>query len=334
METENIKNYFLNKNILITGGLGFIGKNLVRKLIKFSNCQITIIDDCSNGKIEDSIDLLDKVNFIQTSAYNINNYENEIRKAHFIYHLACVQISHSSKEPLKDLEVNAGSTLKLLEYLKNNKHSTNLERFIYTSTASVYGSPSKLPISEEDPINIMSHYAATKYLAENYTMIYNLLYDIPTTIIRFSNVFGYGQTPLNPYCGVIGKFIHNGLEGKEITIIGDGEQTRDYTFIEDALNAILLASLNPKAIGNIFNIATNIETSINQLVLIIKEQISNLKITYIPERDIDNVRKRVMNIAKAQKMIGWTPNYNLKYGIEKTIEWYRNYLQINKNNIR
>jgi UDP-glucose 4-epimerase len=242
--------------------------------------------------------------------------------ANLIFHLACIQINHSSKNPELDLSVNALSTLRILEYLRR-KTPSSLERFIYTSTTSIYGSPENLPISESSKPQILNHYAASKLLAEQYVMLYNLQYNIPVTVVRYSNVYGYGQTPLNPYCGVLGKFIHNALSGLPLSVFGDGEQTRDYTFIEDAISATILAALHPKAIGDVFNIGTSIETSVNKLVSYIAEVVPTAKIVHVPERDIDNIRRRALSISKISQKLGWTPKTTIAQGVRQTIEWYK-----------
>jgi len=313
------------KKVLITGGLGFIGHNLVKELLKYK-CKIILIDDGSNGNENILKDELNKIEFHKFSVTEIDKLYPLLYDVNYVFHLACVQISRSSSEPLYDLEVNAGSTLKILEYYRKNK-SAKLERFLYTSTASVYGTANSLPIKESDPVNILSHYAASKFLAENYVNIYNLLYDIPTTVVRYSNVYGFGQSPLNPYCGVIGKFIHNVLTNQTLYIFGDGEQTRDYTFISDAIKATILAAVHPRSYGDIFNIGTSVETSVNNIIEIIKQFYPNLKVKNLPERDIDNVRRRSVDISKIHKRLGWLPEVNIKSGIEQTIIWYENFLK-------
>lgn len=311
---------FKNKNILIIGGLGFIGHNLVRKLSSI-DCTITVIDNCFNSNINCLEDIRSKFNFVQESALSENIFEH-FPKANYIFHLACIQINHSSKDPELDLNVNALSTLRMLEFIRKNA-LPQLERFIYTSTTSIYGSPVNLPINESDRPDILNHYAASKLLAENYVILYNLQYQVPTTVIRYSNVYGYGQTPNNPYCGVIGKFIHNAIKGTSISIFGDGEQTRDYTFIEDAIEATLIAATHAKSLGDVFNIATSSETSVNTLALILKEQFPELEIEYVPERDIDNIRRRALSIAKINQKLGWFPKTNIKDGLKKTANWYK-----------
>ena len=309
------------KQVVVFGGMGFIGANLVRELLNLG-ANVTVVDNCFNSVEKTFENHSGRFEFLKESVLNENVY-SLLDQANLIFHLACIQINHSSKDPELDLSVNALSTLRILEYLRR-KTPPLLERFVYTSTTSIYGSPENLPISENSKPQILNHYAASKLLAEQYVMLYNLQYNIPVTVVRYSNVYGYGQTPTNPYCGVLGKFIHNALSGLPLSVFGDGEQTRDYTFIEDAISATILAALHPKASGDVFNIGTSIETSVNNLVSYITELIPTAHVVYVPERDIDNIRRRALSISKISQKLGWTPKTTIAQGVRKTIAWYTN----------
>jgi UDP-glucose 4-epimerase len=320
--TNNIK----GKKVLVTGGLGFVGNNLVAELVNTYQCEVIVVDDCSNSSIEGLGHLSDHIDFHQISVLDNEKLFPLFEHVHFIFHLACVQISASGSMPLHDLRVNAESTLNMLEYIRQNKPS-KLERFIYTSSGSVYGSSKNLPATEDGVTRVLSNYAATKLLGENYSIIYNKQYNIPTSCVRYSNVYGTGQTPKNPYCGVLGKFVHNALTNQPLTIIGDGEQTRDYTFISDAISATILAAVHPKALGEVFNVGTSIETSVNKLAEIISKELPDIRIVNIPERDIDNIRRRSVDIEKINSYLNWAPQYNLKRGMEETLYWYKSFLK-------
>ena len=315
---ENIR----NKKVLVTGGLGFVGSNLVKALVNEYNCNVIVVDDCTNSNESTIADVLQKVDLHKISVLNTDTFFPLLDGVNYIFHLACIQIAASGSRPLLDMQVNAQSTLLLLEQLRNN-HNPALERLVYTSSCSVYGSSSRLPVSEEERTLVLSNYAATKLLGEQYCLIYNRNYNIPVSVVRYSNVYGYGQSPRNPYCGVLGKFVHNALTGEPLQVIGDGEQTRDYSFITDAVEATILSAVHPLAYGEVFNIGTCVETSVNKLVALISENVKDLVVTNIPERDIDNIRRRMIDIEKIHQRLGWTPSVGMQQGIEMTLEWYK-----------
>lgn len=318
---ENIK----NKNVVVTGGLGFVGHNLVKTLIDEHQCNVTVVDNCLNSSPKVLIEHLSKIDFREVDVLEVESYKDAIENAHYIFHLACVQIAASGSNPEYDLSVNALSTLRILEYLKKTPPA-NLIRFVYTSSTSIYGSSTRLPLDETSYPNVLSNYAATKLLGENYTLIYGKNYGVPVSSVRYSNVFGFGQSPNNPYCGVLGKFIHNAIVGQSLPVIGDGEQTRDYTFITDAVQATILSAVHPMGINDVFNVGTGVETSVNRLAELIQQYIPSIEIIRLPERDIDNIRRRVVDIEKIHQRLGWTPHHNIKRGIELTIDWYKDYI--------
>ena len=313
------------KKILVTGGLGFVGHNLVKTLLHEYGCKIILVDNCANSSEAVIGENINKVEFHKISVLDTDKLFPLLKDVNYIFHLACKQISASGTDPLDDLRVNAESTLLLLEYIRHNELPA-LERFVYTSSCSVYGSSTRLPICEDDATYVLSNYAATKLLGENYALIYNKAYDIPTSSVRYSNVYGFGQSPRNPYCGVLGKFVHNALTGQHLAIFGDGEQTRDYTFITDAVSATILSAVHPKAIGDVFNVGTGTETSVNTLAELIDKKVGNLSIENVAERDIDNIRRRSIDIEKIHQRLGWSPKINMQKGIDLTIDWYKSTL--------
>ncbi len=314
-----------NKKVLVTGGAGFVGHNLVRSLVNDYNCEVIVVDDLSNSTEKTLSDIIKKIEFHKISVCDKEKLFPLLKNTDYIFHLACKQISSSGSEPNVHLKINAESTLNILEYIRHND-LPNLKRFIYTGSTSIYGSSVRLPVNENDAPEVLSSYAATKLLGENFTAMYCRNYDVPATVVRYSNVYGYGQTPKNPYAGVLGKFIHNALTNKTLTIFGDGEQTRDYTFITDAVDATILAAVHPRAYGDIFNIGTTVETSVNKLVEIISDYVGEVKSENVPERDIDNIRRRSVSISKIHKNLGWAPRFDIKRGVKETIDWYKTIL--------
>jgi UDP-glucose 4-epimerase len=310
------------KKVIVTGGLGFVGHNLVKSLVNDYQCRVVVVDDCTNSSETVLDPVKDKVEFHKISVLDKDRFFPLLKDAHYIFHLACIQIAASGSDPIRDMQVNAQSTLQLLERLRNHDHPL-LERFVYTSSCSVYGSTSHLPLDENDPTRVLSNYAATKLLGEQYTLIYNRNYNIPVSVVRYSNVYGYGQSPRNPYCGVLGKFVHNALTGQPLSVVGDGEQTRDYTFITDSVEATILAAVHPMAYGDVFNVGTGTETSVNKLVELITAYVPDSQVIGVPERDIDNIRRRVVDIEKIHQRLGWVPKVGIQKGIRLTIDWYK-----------
>ncbi len=310
------------KKVLVTGGLGFVGHNLVKELVNEYNCQVIVVDDGTNSNESTIANVRHKVNFQKISVLDESNFLPLLQDVNYIFHLACIQIAASGSDPLRDLQVNAQSTMQILERLRNVDHPS-LERLVYTSSCSVYGSSSRMPVSETDATRVLSNYAATKLLGEQYTLIYNRNYSIPVSVVRYSNVYGYGQSPRNPYCGVLGKFIHNSLTKQPLSIFGDGEQTRDYTFITDAIDATILSAVHPMAYGDLFNVGTGIETSVNRLVDLIAEYVPDCEVVNVPERDIDNIRRRMIDIERIHQRLGWVPKVGIQKGLRLTIDWYK-----------
>lgn len=306
--------------ILVTGGAGFVGSSLVNRLLTDYECTVVVVDNLINGDFSRLIKS-NNLTIINDSVLNLQSYAAHLNDSDYIFHLACVQISKSNDMPMIDLETNAISTLNILEYLKTH-NNIRLKRFVYTSSCSIYGNASTYPISEQTPVNISSMYAATKYLGENYTLMYYKNYGIPVSVARYSNVYGYHQTPKDKVCGVIGKFIYNAINNIPLTIYGSGDHTRDYTFIEDAVEATLLVAFNDLSLGRIYNIATNSNYSTNELVKIIKSFYPELVINTEAPRIIDNVTDRLISYDMIQKDLGWSPRYNLMSGITHTINWF------------
>lgn len=306
------------KKILLTGGAGFVGSNLARKLV-MENANLTIIDDFFTGKIENLKGLEGKYKLIKGSVTDKELITEQVAKNQIIFHLAARNIIASTKNPYEDFQTNIGGTLNILLAAREY----HPERIVYSSSVSIYGNPKHLPINEDDRISLLTPYAVSKYGGEGYCQAFYESYDVPVVVVRYSNVFGIGQDPLNPYCGVVSKFMQKTKSGIPPEIHGDGQQTRDFTYIDDVIDATLFAALSSKAEGDVFNIGSGIETSISTLAYHILD-LYKLKLdpVHIDRRDIDNIRRRVLNVEKIRRVLRWTPTITLKEGLRRTKQWF------------
>jgi UDP-glucose 4-epimerase len=305
------------KRILITGGAGFVGSNLAKLLSKEHGWEVTILDDFFTGTRENLAGL--DVEIIEGSVVDESKVASCIKNKDIVFHLAARNIIVSTKNPVDDMQTNIRGTYNILsEALK-----ANTPKVLYTSTCSIYGNPRHLPINEDETPSFLNFYSVSKFAGEGYAKTFYEQFNLPVTIVRYSNVFGPNQSPSNPYCGVIGKFIHNALRNEPLQIHGDGEQTRDFTYVEDACKATLLAALDPKAVGDTFNIGTGVECSVNKLANhVVRLSGSQSQVKHIDKRDIDNIRRRVLNIEKIRYKLRFFPSYTLDDGLKKTIDWY------------
>ncbi|MDI6751439.1 MAG: NAD-dependent epimerase/dehydratase family protein [bacterium] len=306
---------FEGKKILVTGGAGFVGTNLVLSLLK-KGSKVFILDDLTTGREEF---LSKEAEFVRGSVTNSHLVEQLVKEVEIIFHLAARNILLSSKHPKEDYEVNIGGTLNILLAAKKK----GIERIVYSSSASIYGNPRYLPLNEEDNPNPLSLYSVSKLAGENYCIAFYEMYGLSTSVVRYSNIYGPYQSPINPYCGVVAKFFQAAKKGFPLEIHGDGEHTRDFTYVEDAVEATLSVALSKKTEGRVYNVATGIEVNINTLAkkitgLYNKELLSR----YIDRRDIDNIRRRVLNVEKIRKDIRWIPNITLDEGLQRTKKWF------------
>jgi UDP-glucose 4-epimerase len=243
-----------------------------------------------------------------------------VKGASVIIHEAARNIIVSTRNPREDYEVNIGGTLNMLLAMRE----TGVPRLVYASSASIYGNPRYLPINEDDATNMLSPYSVSKFAGENYCKAFYESYGLSTSVVRYSNVFGTAQRPDNPYCGVVSKFFEAAMNNESPRIHGDGEQTRDFTYIDDVVEATLLAAFMAKAEGQVYNVGTGRETTINQLArMIIEITGAGVEPSYIDRRDIDNIRRRVVNIEKIRRELRWAPSVTVEQGLRRTYQWLR-----------
>lgn len=305
-------------NALVTGGNGAVGCNLVKRLLE-QDAKVTVLDD-----------------FSQSGTGNLKKHQNLVvikgditdkkslskifsKKFDYVFHLAARFANELSvKDPLEDLRVNVQGTLQMLLYTSKQKP----ERFLYTSSSSLYGHQQNSVMKEDLMPNPSTPYATSKLAAEYYCKSIHELYDMDYTIVRLSNSYGPYDPP-GRYRNVIPNFFTNAIHGKPLTITGTGKETRDFTFVEDCVEGIILAATKNGGKNETFNLGTGKETQIHDIAkLILNITGSKSKINYKPMRSFDHVKRRKMDISKAKRMIGYNPSTSINQGLEKTYEWF------------
>ena len=317
---EQHLNGYKDKNILITGGAGCIGSNLTKALIKAGAAKIIILDDLSAAE-RWNIPEDPSVVFLHGSVLD----EEVLKRAFshqldFVFHLAAHFANQNSVDhPETDLLVNGLGTLKVLEYSK----LTSVGKFIFASSGcSVYGSQAPLPLTEDFiSLHLDTPYQITKLLDELYCNFFHNYYNLPLVICRYFNVYGPGEVP-GAYRNVIPNFIWWALHQKPLPITGTGEETRDFTFVEDIVDGTLRAGVIPEAVGDAFNLASETETRVIDIVKIINEITGTTnKVEFVARRDWDKIIKRKASIEKARRVLGYEPKTKMKEGIKRTYQW-------------
>ncbi|MCR4432918.1 MAG: SDR family oxidoreductase [Caldiserica bacterium] len=304
---------------LVTGGAGFIGSHLVELLLA-SGHRVKVLDDLSTGSLKNLEALQDKIEFYKGDIRYPEKVAEAFSDLDGVFHLAAISsVERSLLEPEITREVNVRGTLQVL--LASKKH--RVKRVVFISSASVYGNPETFPISEEQEPRPLSPYGATKVAGEAHTSAFFNLGFLETVSLRLFNIYGPRQDPASPYSGVISKFLEAAVSGREPVLFGDGKQTRDFLYVEDACRAMLIAMEKEEAAGQVFNIASGKETSITDLGKIIFSLMGkDFEPEKKPERPGD-IRRSLASIEKAERILGWRPQVSLEEGLKKTLEWVK-----------
>lgn len=303
------------KRAVVTGGAGFIGSHLTEALTA-QGYQVTVLDDLSSGKLSNIKSCRSKVRLEKGSITDLPLLKSLFKDKDYIFHLAAIpSVPRSIENPLPSHEVNVSGTLNVLVAAAQNK----AKKVIYSSSSSVYGDTPTLPKNEEMKPSPLSPYAVGKLAAENYCQVFSAVYGLPTACLRYFNVYGPRQDPKSQYAAVIPRFISCALAGKPPVIFGDGEQTRDFTFVKDVAMANILAA-GSKMTG-VFNISRGESVTINQLIGMISKLTGNkIKPVHQAERTGD-IKHSLADISKA-RAFGYDPKYDLKTGLTETLRWF------------
>jgi UDP-glucose 4-epimerase len=314
IEVDSLEQAFADRRVLVTGGAGFVGGAVSRRLIEIG-ARVTVLDDLFTGRTDV---IPADARMIQGSVTDEGLVGDLVAESEYVFHMAARNIIASTRNPRDDFLTNIGGTLNVLLAARESRPI----RTVYTGSTSVYGNPRSIPLNEDDLIVPLSPYAVSKLGGEHYCLAFYESYGLAVSVVRYSNIYGEGQRPDNPYCGVVAKFFAATYEGLPLQVHGDGEQTRDFTYVDDAVDATLLAAIAPRAEGEVFNVGTGIETSVNQLARLVGEAVGRpVTVEHIDRRDIDNIRRRVVSIEKARRMLRWTPQVTLEEGLRTTATW-------------
>ena len=301
-----------NKNILVTGGAGFIGSNLVKYLIEEGN-SVTVLDNFMSG-YRSNLKSFPSIRIIDGDVRDKNAVETAIKGVEFVFHLAAsVGNKRSIDNPIIDAEINVLGTINMLEAARKE----GVRKIVTSSSAGIFGELKTIPIKEDHPIEPDSPYGCTKLCEEKLCLSYSKLYDIEVICLRYFNVYGQNQR-FDAYGNVIPIFVFRMLRNEPILIYGDGEQTRDFVHVNDVVQANIKAA-DIEGISGAFNIASGKRVTINRLVEIISKD-NEVKIEHIAERQGD-VRHSLADISLAYEKFNYTPTVELEWGIKNYIEW-------------
>lgn len=313
-----------NHSFLVTGGAGFIGSNLVEYLLRYNAGKVRVLDNLSNGYFENIKPFIEFKNFEFVEG-DIRDYEtckNAIIGIDFVSHQAALgSVPRSISDPITSNEVNISGFLNILHAAKD---SSELKRLVFAASSSTYGDSTILPKIEGNEGNPLSPYAVTKLVNELYADVFSKVYGFHTIGLRYFNIFGPKQNPKNPYAAVIPIFCQCFLDDKEPKINGDGETSRDFTFVENAVQANIKALLSKNLEKfEVFNVACGDQISLNEMIKTLKK-ISNkeLNATYGPER-IGDVRHSKASIVKLVDFCGYDPKVKFEEGLEIVYNWYK-----------
>lgn len=303
---------------LITGGAGFIGSNLLESLLE-QNETVRVLDNFSTGKKENISSVRSKIDLIEGDLRDPKVVSKAVEGVDYVLHQAALpSVARSVNDPLTSNAVNIEGTLNVLLAARDHK----VKRLVYAASSSAYGDTPTLPKIETMPSNPQSPYAVTKLTGELYCQNFYKIYGLETVCLRYFNVFGPKQDPASFYSAVIPKFISAMLKGDSPLIYGEGEQSRDFTYIENVVAANLLACLAPKAAGQVFNIGCGERHTVNELAKKIADILRvDLKIERRPARSGD-VKHSLADINKAKQILGYKVQVDFNHGLEKTINWF------------
>ena len=304
---------------LLTGGAGFIGSNIVDELVRRDH-EVTVLDDLSSGKKTNLELVASRVRFIRGTISDLDTVKRACEQMDYVIHLAArTSVPQSVKDPIDTNQVNIDGTLNVFVAARDAK----VRRVVYAASSAAYGESPTLPKVETMLPDPISPYGLTKYVGELYARVFGKVYGLETACLRYFNVFGPRQDPTSAYSGVLSQFMLAVLEGRSPVIYGDGEQSRDFTYIENVVDLTLRAGETPGASGVVLNGGTGQRITLNEVVRQLAE-LTGRKIVanYAPPREGD-IRDSQADISFASQTLGYEPSVQFREGLRRTWEWYR-----------
>lgn len=310
---------------MILGGLGFIGSNLAHRLVKMDST-VTIYDACLDPygwNFANITGIKDDISFINGDIRDFDLVKQHVKDKDCIFHCAA-QVGHeiSMKDPFLDLDINCRGTINILEACRRFNKEVKI---VYTATRGQVGEPVYLPVDENHPDNPKDIYGINKLAAEKYLRAYYQAHGIPFVSMRLNNVYGPRAQMKHGHYAIINYFIALAMTGKTISVYGDGNQTRDFIYIDDVVDALILAAREPAADGEIFMVGSGTETKFMDMVKLVIQSVGKgqyVHVTYPQERERIDIRRFAGSYAKLNDMLGWEPKISLKDGIDKTVDFY------------
>ena len=304
---------------LVTGGAGFIGSHIAAALVE-RGARVRIIDDLSTGHRENVAEIGGDIDFIHASLTDSEALRRALQDVELVFHEAAIpSVPRSVAAPKETHEASVNATFSLLLAARDQK----VRRLVYAASSSAYGDQPELPKREDMRPDPLSPYAVAKLVGEYYCQVFSRVYGLETVALRYFNVFGPRQDPGSQYSGVISRFIDTSLNGKQPTIYGDGEQSRDFTYISNVVDANLRAAESDRAIGHVINIANGERVTINEVFEMVKKLTghADAQADYAPSRAGD-VRDSLADLSLAKSLLGYQPQVGLEEGLSLTIDWW------------
>ena len=306
----------MSTRFLITGGAGFIGAHIVKRLVG-EGAVVRVVDNLSTGQVARLETLRCSIEYVEADLADNLVSDEVVKDVDYVLHQAAIpSVQRSVCDPIGTNRANVTATLNLLESCRK----AGIRRFVYAASSSAYGDTEVLPKSEEMPPNPLSPYALQKLAGEHYCKLYYSLYGLETVCLRYFNVFGPGQDPHSEYSAVIPKFISKLLINELITVYGDGEQSRDFTYVENVVDANLLALQATKACGKVLNVGCGERITLNTLIQLLEEIVGvKAKVSYSASKPGD-VRHSLADINLARRLLEYEPKVMVKEGLRRTVE--------------